>query len=1006
MNSHTYQALIRRTRPALRSVVIVLILLSSLLVQGASPRQAARADDNAAPTAAGLTATFSSLPLSFVPNVGRLDPHFQYYVHGMGANLYFAPDGVTLIVPSSAEEHATQTVRLSFVGADQNPTISTAGTLPGIVNYIYGNDPDQWLTNIPTYAGLMYELLYPGISLHLDGTAGMLKGTYLVQPGAQTDLIRWQYDGVARMQLDPTTQDLRLYLSDDPESVYLTELAPSAWQEPAGGVRAPVDVHYTVFDDQTIGFALGSYDPNLALYVDPAIQYSTYLGGAFTDEGYGVAVDDSANAYLTGRTDSDNFPTEGPLQDTRTGDYDAFVTKISMSTSTLVFSTYLGGAGYDEGDDVAVDASGNVYVTGETRSAGFPTTSGVYQDTYGGNSDAFVIKLNPDGSAPPIYSTFLGGSESDSGHGIAVDESGNAYITGTTSSGPGSFRPFPIFNALSGHSTYGGGLSDAFVTKLNAGATDVGFSTFLGGDDIDRGHGIAVDSQFVYVAGRTDSSAGFSGTYAGGGDAFVAKFASTGTPPALVYTAYLGGTGLDEAKAIAIDGSGKAFVTGFTGSTNFPLLNTLPDTEGGTYNGGNDAFVTAYTSNGIRFLSTYLGGSLDDTGTGIGLDDSGNIYAAGQTQSSDFPYVNGFQPSGLGGLSDAFVAKIAYSITPSLEYSSFVGGGSTDLAYDLAVSGGGSAYITGDTSSTDFPTTPNTRERGGSFDAFLTRIGSTAADVSVLKIDDIDPVAIGQNLPYTITVRNLGPDPTSASMTDTLSTYVAFVSATPNKGTCDYNTLTRVVSCDLGEMLAGEVVTVALVVNVTTRPVTGAIFNVAYVASTEYDPDESNNHWSQYTQIYAQADLEVTKLADSYRVRQDSDVTFTISIHNLGPGSASNVDLTDLLPAELTYISHDASPGTTYDDPIDGTGTGVWTVGSIPANGTVTLTIVAHVGDVDEPPIGTIITNTANNLHLSETDPQSDNDSSTVNLRVVTDYPEPGCHPSPTNPNEVICLTH
>jgi uncharacterized repeat protein (TIGR01451 family) len=683
------------------------------------------------------------------------------------------------------------------------------------------------------------------------------------------------------------------------------------------------------------------------------------------------------------------------LQGSRAGDYDAYVTKISMSTSTLVFSTYLGGTGYDEGQDIAVDASGNVYVTGETRSANFPITSGVYQPNYRGNADAFVTKLNPTGSAL-VYSTFLGGTESDKAYGLAVDASGNAYIAGET----GSFMTFPIFNAISGHSIYGGGPSDAFVTKLNAAATDVLLSTYLGGGDVDRIHGIVVDSGFVYVAGRTDSTTGFSGAYAGGGDAFVAKFASTGSPT-VTYAYYLGGSGLDDANAIAVDGSGKAYVTGVTGSSDFPRVSALPDTLGGTDKGGDDGFVTAYSSGGTRFFSTYLGGSLDDTALGIGLDNSGNIYVAGQTQSSDFPYVNGFQPDGFGGLSDAFVAKIVASAPATLEYSSYIGGGITDLAYDIAVSGGGSTYITGDTSSTNFPVTPNTFERGGSFDAFLTRIGSTSADVFIQKIDDIDPVAIGQNLPYTITVRNLGPDPTTVTMTDTLSTYVAFVSATPSKGTCDYNTSTRLVSCHFGEMIAGEVQTVALVVNVTTRPQTGAIFNKAFATGTEYDPS-SPNFWSQYTQIYAQADLEVTKLADSYRVRQDSDVTFSISIHNLGPGLASNVDLTDLLPADLTYVTHDAPPGTTYDDPVNGTGTGLWTVGTIAANATTTLTITAHVGEL---PIGTLIENTAGDLHLDETDPVADNDSSTIKLRVVTDFPENGCHPSPTNPNEVICLT-
>ena len=433
---------------------------------------------------------------------------------------------------------------------------------------------------------------------------------------------------------------------------------------------------------------------------------------------------------------------------------------------------------------------------------------------------------------------------------------------------------------------------------------------------------------------------------------------------------------MDDANAIAIDGSGKAYVAGVTGSSNFPRLNALSDLDGGTDKGGNDAFVTAFSSSGVRFFSTYLGGSLDDNGEGIGVDNKGNIYVAGQTQSSDFPYVNGFQPDGFGGLSDAFVAKIVASAPATLDYSSYIGGGGSDLAYDIAVSGGGSVYITGDTSSageTPFPVTPGTFERGGGFDAFLTRVGSTAANVTVVKIDDIDPVAIGQNLPYTITVRNLGPDPTIVTMTDELSTYVTFVSATPSNGTCDYNPSTRVVTCEFGEMAAAEVQTVALIVNAATRPQTGAIFNKAFATGTEYDPS-TPNFWSQYTQIYALADLEVTKLADSYRVRQDPDVTFSISIRNLGPGSASNVDLTDLLPAELTYLSHDAPPGTTYD-PV----TGLWDVGQVAANATTTLTIVAHVGDVSEPPIwmppiGTLITNTAGDLHADETDPVPDND--------------------------------
>jgi uncharacterized repeat protein (TIGR01451 family) len=1015
MNSHTYQALIRRAQPVLRSVVIVLILLLSLLVQGASPRQAVRADDNASPTVSGLTADFSTLPLSFIPNMGLLDPSIQYYVHGMGGELFFAPGEVTLIVPSSVEENAKRTVRLSFVGANQNPAISTTRTLRGIVNYLYGNDPDQWLTNIPTYAGLTYEQLYPGISLNYDGTQGKLKGTYLVQPGANVDLIRWHYEGVARVQLDPVTQDLRLYLSDAAESADLAELSPAAWQE-IGGAQVPVEVRYTIFDDQTMGFTLGSYDPSLALYIDPVIQYANYLGGAGPDEGLGIAVDTTANIYITGRTESDNFPTQSPIYDYNPSaefPSDAFVTKISMSSSDLIYSTYLGGMGTDSGEDITVDASGNAYVTGQTLSPDFPTTSGAYQEMYGTSGDAFIAKLNARGDTL-LYSTYLGGSGSDQAAGIAVDSSGNAYVVGDT----GSFN-FPIVYALDGHNTYGGGQSDAFVSKLNAGGSVLLFSTYLGGIDKENGNAIATDGTYVFVAGSTESASGFTGitgSYSGAGDAFVAKLTATGTPPMLNYAKYLGGSGLDEAADIAVK-AGWAYVTGYTESSDFPEWIPLSSDEGGTDQGGKDAFVTAYTSSGTRFFSTYLGGNLDDKGAGIGLDSDGNIYVAGQTQSSDFPNVNGFQ-AGLNGLQDAFLTKILTGTSVSLDFSGYIGGGQNDLAFDLAVSPGGSVYLTGDTYSNDFPIPEsqiNKRQSGGMSDAFVVRVGSKQAEVGVTKFDDVPSVVVGQDLSYTITVTNnivrdqngniVSSNPTTVMLTDPLSPSVAYVSHTTNKGTCSYDAPSRMFSCAFGELAVAEAATVHLTVNVLTRPSGGQIGNTAYVESTEYDPDGSNNSYYQPTTVGYEADLEVTKLADSYRVRQDSDVTFTVTIHNLGPGSASGVHLTDQLPAELTYVSHNASPGTTYDDPVNGTGTGLWTVGSMPANGTVTLTIVAHVGDVGEPPIGTIITNTADNLYLNETDPQPDNNSSTVELRVVTDYPEPGCHPSPTNPDDVICLT-
>jgi hypothetical protein len=297
-----------------------------------------------------------------------------------------------------------------------------------------------------------------------------------------------------------------------------------------------------------------------------ALVYSTYLGGSGSDWGYGIAVDSSGNAYVTGFTDSANFPTASPLQATFGGQQDAFVGKLNAAGSALVYSTYLGGGSLDYGHGIAVDSSGNAYVTGWTYSVNFPTASPL-QATNGGGNDAFVSKLNPAGSAL-VYSTYLGGSGSDWGYGIAVNSSGNAYVTGETSGG------FPTVNPLQA-----GAGGDAFVSKLNAAGSALVYSTCLGGSGTDYGNGIAVDSSGnAYVTGRT-SSTDFptanpvQATNGGGYDAFVAKLNAAGS--ALAYSTYLGGSGGDNGYGIAVDSSGSAYVTGSTGSSNFPTASPL-----------------------------------------------------------------------------------------------------------------------------------------------------------------------------------------------------------------------------------------------------------------------------------------------------------------------------------------------------------------------------------------------------------------------------------------------
>src|SRR4029077_16244938 len=369
-------------------------------------------------------------------------------------------------------------------------------------------------------------------------------------------------------------------------------------------------------------------------------------------QGNSIAVDSAGNAYVTGSTDSFNFPTANSLQATYGGQVDAFVAKINASGSALVYSTYLGGGGVDYGYGIAVDSAGSAYVTGYTESINFPTMNPL-QGGNGGLGDAFVSKLNPTGSAL-VYSTYLGGSGSDGGFGIAVDNSGSAYVAGSTAS-----ADFPTMNSLQPANAGGG---DGFASKLNPAGSALVYSAYLGGSGRDYGSSIAADSAgSAYVTGLT-GSANFptknplQATNAGGDpgcacNSFVSKINSIG---ALVYSTYLGGSGTDYGSGIAVDSAGNAYVTGSTDSINFPTQSPLQASNGGGY----DAFVFKLNPSGSALVySTYLGGHKDDYGNGIAADSTGNAHVTGMTFSIDFPKKNPLQKNN-AGKGDAFVSML------------------------------------------------------------------------------------------------------------------------------------------------------------------------------------------------------------------------------------------------------------------------------------------------------------------------------------------------------------
>ena len=481
-----------------------------------------------------------------------------------------------------------------------------------------------------------------------------------------------------------------------------------------------------------VGFEVARYDPKQPLVIDPVLVYSTYLGGSNYDFGNGIAVDDAGIVYVTGRTYSTNFPTHNaPYRQFAGGVDDAFIAKLNAGGTALVYATYLGGSGSDSGLGIAVDSAGNAYVTGETQSPDFPTPNAL-DPNLGGDRDAFIVKLNIDGTVL-VYSTYLGGTYRDYGYGIAVDSAGNAYVTGETWS-----ANFPTTsNALDSNL---GGTWDAFIAKLNAGGTALVYATYLGGSDYDEGWSIVVDSAGnAYVTGET-SSVNFPTTanvldpnLGGASDAFIVKLNAIGT--ALVYSTYLGGSNSDESLGIAVDSTGNVYVTGGTYSNDFPTRNA-PYLN---YSGGRDIFIAKLNAGGTALVySTYLGGSKDEWGSGIAVDGAGNAYVTGRTYSTNLPTGNALYPQFVGGVYDAFIAKLNAGGT-GLVYATYLGGSGYDEGLGIALDGAGNAYVTGETESANFPTTANVLDPnlGGTGNAFIAKIADESSISATLTVNVI-----------------------------------------------------------------------------------------------------------------------------------------------------------------------------------------------------------------------------------------------------------------------------
>jgi beta-propeller repeat-containing protein len=588
-------------------------------------------------------------------------------------------------------------------------------SLAARVNRLVGN-PSAWKSWPPTYGELRHNGGYPGVVLTVESRPHAAAYRFDVAPNGQARSIRMRYAGTDKLSVEDGGRALRMRAGGRA----LREDGLFCYQDVSGSRReVPCRYRITRGGDGAyeVAFDIGAYDRSRRLVVDPIIAWSSYLGGGGNDQGNGIAVDGSGDVYVAGTTPSSDFPSAGGFDTSLDGSLDAFVAKVDPAGSSLVWSSYLGGSGSDSGNGIAVDDSGNVYVTGSTSSSDFPSAGG-FAASLGGATDAFVAKVNAAGSSL-AWSSYLGGGDDDRGNGVSVDAFGDVYVAGTTSSSD--------FPSAGGFATSLGGPTDAFVAKVNAAGSSLAWSSYLGGVDDEYGSSVAVDtSGNVYVAGTTYSSdfpasGGFDASLDGLEDAFVTKVDATGS--SLVWSSYLGGGDLDEGYAVAVDAGGNAYVTGYTVSTDFPS----PGGFDTSFDAAGQAFVTKVDAAGSSLLwSSYLGGSDFDEGFGVAVDGSGNVYVTGDTFSTDFPSPGGFDTSfDLAG--EAFVTKVD-AAGSSLAWSSYLGGGDSDTGNGVAV-GSGNVYVTGYTFSTDFPSPGGfATSLDGTLDAFVTKIADSCGN--------------------------------------------------------------------------------------------------------------------------------------------------------------------------------------------------------------------------------------------------------------------------------------
>jgi hypothetical protein len=686
--------------------------------------------------------TKSQSPFYFIPNKGQVDSKVLFYHSGNNGKAFFTRDGITITVEKPDTLVNDDPTKLSFKSSKRIPlklesfrliplnmlntgSVYAEELLPGKVNYLF---KEKKTLNIPTYKKVRYGQVQENVDLVFYGNEGDLEYDIVINPGGDPSKVRFALEGIQGLRIDQNG-NLLIHLKEG----ILTQEKPRLYQEKEGKLSEVTGAFKILAKNgrYEFGFDIGKYDKNRSLIIDPIINYATYFGGGSDETNGASTLDSSGNIYLTGNTLSTDYPTLIPLQGALAGGTDAFITKLSPDGSTLIWSTYLGGSGDEFQTRLSVDASEDLWLSGATNSIDFPT-QGAYQSSNGGGIDVYIARISSDGTTLE-YSTYLGGSGDEQQTSPLFDTLGNFTMVGFTLSPnfpttPGSYD---ITCGTDGTCNFdvvaGFGWEDLFVTKFSSDGTSLIYSTFIGGSGGDFTFDAAVDGTgSTFIHGGTSLNTfgiadfpivnAYQPTFGGGFfETFLLNLDASGS--SLLFSTYFGGSGNDFPSDIDLTSTG-IVICGRTFSTDFPVQSPLQ----GSSAGGEDGFLSKFSLNGTSLLySTYLGGTGSERIRQVLVDGNDDFWVAGITNSSDFPLQNAIQ-SNFGGVIDAYISKISADGS-SLLFSSYIGGSQEDQGFNLNSDSSGGIYLSGFTSSHDFPTANAIQlDNAGGFDAFVVRL--------------------------------------------------------------------------------------------------------------------------------------------------------------------------------------------------------------------------------------------------------------------------------------------